>query len=43
GSVVLDPALLPDGTVEEVEAKQAEILDGSFTVDVNDEEPKSSM
>jgi len=43
GSVVLDPTLLPDGTVEEVEAKQAEILDGSFTVDVNDEEPKSSM
>ncbi|MBO6808164.1 BMP family protein [Thalassospira sp.] len=43
GSVVLDPALLPDGTVEEVEAKQAEILDGSFTVEVNDEEPKSSM
>ncbi|MBE69943.1 MAG: BMP family ABC transporter substrate-binding protein [Thalassospira sp.] len=43
GSVVLDPALLPDGTVEEVEVKQAEILDGSFTVDVNDEEPKSSM
>lgn len=43
GSVVLDPALLPDGTVKEVEAKQAEILDGSFTVDVNDEEPKSTM
>lgn len=43
GSVVLDPALLPDGTVEEVEAQQAEILDGSFTVEVNDEEPKSSM
>ncbi|WP_417828995.1 BMP family protein [Thalassospira sp.] len=43
GSVVLDPALLPDGTVEAVEAKQAEILDGSFTVEVNDEEPKSSM
>jgi basic membrane lipoprotein Med (substrate-binding protein (PBP1-ABC) superfamily) len=43
GSVVLDPALLPDGTVEEVEAKQAEILDGSFTVEVNDEEPKSTM
>ena len=43
GSVVLDPALLTDGTVEEVEAKQAEILDGSFTVEVNDEEPKSSM
>jgi basic membrane lipoprotein Med (substrate-binding protein (PBP1-ABC) superfamily) len=43
GSVVLDGSLLPDGTVADVEAKQAEILDGSFTVEVNDEEPKSSM
>lgn len=43
GSVVLDPALLPDGTVADVEAKKAEILDGKFTVTVNDEEPKSSM
>lgn len=43
GSVVLDGSLLPEGTVAKVEAKQAEILDGSFTVNVNDEEPKSSM
>jgi basic membrane lipoprotein Med (substrate-binding protein (PBP1-ABC) superfamily) len=43
GTVVLDSALLPEGTVAEVDAKQAEILDGSFTVKVNDEEPKSSM
>ena len=43
GSVVLDSALLPDGTVADVEAKKAEILDGKFTVTVNDEEPKSSM
>ncbi|WP_156111618.1 BMP family protein [Thalassospira australica] len=43
GSVVLDGSLLPDGTVEAVEAKEAEILDGSFTVEVNDEEPKSTM
>ncbi|WP_336083018.1 BMP family protein [Thalassospira sp. CH_XMU1448-2] len=43
GSVVLDASLLPEGTVAKVEAKQAEILGGKFTVTVNDEEPKSSM
>ena len=43
GTVVLDSSLLPEGTVAEVDTKQAEILDGSFTVKVNDEEPKSSM
>lgn len=43
GSVVLDASLLPEGTVAKVEAKQAEILGGTFSVTVNDEEPKSSM
>lgn len=43
GSVVLDPALLPDGTVKDIAAKEAEILADKFTVTVNDEEPKSSM
>jgi basic membrane lipoprotein Med (substrate-binding protein (PBP1-ABC) superfamily) len=43
GSVVLDASLLPEGTVAKVEAKQAEILGGKFSVTVNDEEPKSSM
>ncbi|MDP2696609.1 BMP family protein [Thalassospira sp.] len=43
GSLVLDPALVPAETVTEVEAKQAEILDGMFRVNVNDGEPQSSM
>lgn len=40
GSMVLDPALVPAEVVEKVEARQQEILDGLFRVNVNDAEPK---
>ncbi|HGG04902.1 MAG TPA: BMP family ABC transporter substrate-binding protein [Aliiroseovarius sp.] len=43
GSVVLDENLVPADIVAQINAKQAAILDGSFTVTVNDNEPVSDM
>ena len=43
GSLVMDLELVPDAVVAEVEAKQGEILEGMFRVNVNDEEPKSDQ
>ncbi|HHG88953.1 MAG TPA: BMP family ABC transporter substrate-binding protein [Devosia sp.] len=41
GSLVMDTSLIAPETVELVNAKTAAILDGSFTVTINDEEPVS--
>ncbi len=43
GSLVYDEALVPAELGERVEAKEAAILDGSFTVEIDDTEPESSM
>ncbi|MHB2166308.1 BMP family protein [Alsobacter sp. R-9] len=39
----LDPALVPQATIDLVKAKEKEIADGVFRVDVNDAEPKSTL
>ncbi|PZO80572.1 MAG: BMP family ABC transporter substrate-binding protein [Mesorhizobium amorphae] len=39
----LDPALVPQDVIDTVKAKEAEIRAGTFTVAINDEEPKSTM
>jgi basic membrane lipoprotein Med (substrate-binding protein (PBP1-ABC) superfamily) len=39
----LDPKLVPQDVIDAVKAKEKEILDGLFRVDVNDAEPKSTM
>lgn len=41
GSLVVDAAMVPADIIEKVEAKQSEILDGLFRVNVNDERPVS--
>jgi len=41
GSVVVDENLVPADIVEAIKAKEAAILDGSFVVKVNDNEPVS--
>lgn len=41
-SLVYDDKLVPADVASMVEAKQAEILSGAFTVEVNDTEPKSN-
>ncbi|WP_371225458.1 BMP family protein [Roseovarius sp. 2305UL8-3] len=41
GSLVLDENLVPAEVVEAVKAKEAEIMDGLFRVNVNDERPVS--
>ncbi|PHQ99160.1 MAG: BMP family ABC transporter substrate-binding protein [Marinosulfonomonas sp.] len=41
GSVVVDAALVPADVVSMIEAKKAAIMDGSFTVTVNNDEPVS--
>lgn len=38
----LDPKLVPQDVIEAVKAKEKEILDGGFRVNVNDAEPKSN-
>lgn len=38
----LDPKLVPQDVIDLVKAKEKEILDGEFRVNVNDAEPKSS-
>ena len=43
GSIVYDESLVPAEVVAGVEAKQQAIMDGSFEVAINDEEPVSSM
>jgi basic membrane lipoprotein Med (substrate-binding protein (PBP1-ABC) superfamily) len=43
GSFVVDAALSDAATVEAVKAKEQEIKDGLFRVNVNDAEPKSTM
>jgi basic membrane protein A len=43
GSFVADEALVDPALIEQVKAKEAEIKGGSFTVEINDEEPKSTM
>jgi basic membrane protein A and related proteins len=43
GSLVFDETLVDAAVAEQVRAKEAEIKAGTFTVDVNDEEPKSTM
>ncbi len=42
GSLVVDEALVPADVLAKVKEREAEILDGSFTVKVNDEPPVSS-
>ncbi|MES0870157.1 BMP family protein [Pseudovibrio sp. SCP19] len=42
GSLVVDEALVDADLLGKVKAVEASILDGSFTVEINDEEPKSS-
>lgn len=42
GSLVLDEALVPAGVVSAVKAKEQEILDGLFRVNVNDARPSST-
>jgi basic membrane lipoprotein Med (substrate-binding protein (PBP1-ABC) superfamily) len=42
GSLVYDAALVPEDLVAKVKAQEKAILGGSFTVTVNDEEPKPS-
>jgi basic membrane protein A and related proteins len=39
----LDPALVPADVIASVKAKEKEILDGLFRVNVNDVEPKSTL
>jgi len=39
----LDPALVPADVIALVKAKEAEILNGEFRVNVNDAEPKSTL
>ncbi len=41
GSLIMDTSLIDPETVELVNAKSASIMDGSFTVTINDEEPVS--
>ena len=41
GSVIVDDALVPADVVSMIEAKKAAIMDGSFTVTVNNDEPVS--
>ncbi|WP_171125791.1 MULTISPECIES: BMP family protein [unclassified Ruegeria] len=41
GSMVLDEELVPSDVVEAVNARQAEIMDGLFRVNVNDDRPVS--
>ena len=41
GSLVMDEALVPAEVVEKVRAKEAEIMEGMFRVNVNDERPVS--
>ena len=41
GSMVLDESLVPADVVSAVKAKEAQILDGSFKVSVNDDAPAS--
>lgn len=43
GSLVLDEELVPVEIVEDVRAKEEEILEGLFRVNINDSEPKSTM
>jgi basic membrane lipoprotein Med (substrate-binding protein (PBP1-ABC) superfamily) len=43
GSMVLDEELVPADVVEAVNARQAEILDGLFRVNVNDDRPVSDQ
>ena len=43
GSLVMDSGLVPADVQEAVQAKEKEIRDGAFKVEVNDEEPKSTM
>lgn len=43
GSFVVDESLVPADAVEAARAKEQEILDGLFRVNVNDSEPKSTM
>ena len=43
GSVVVDEELAGADAVAAIEAKEAEIMDGSFTVEIDDSEPSSSM
>jgi basic membrane protein A and related proteins len=43
GSLVMDAALVPADVQEAVQAKEKEIRDGAFKVEVKDEEPKSTM
>jgi len=41
GSMVLDESLVPSDIVSRVKAKEQEILDGLFRVNVNDARPQS--
>ena len=41
GSLVLDSALVPTEVVDQVKAREAEIMDGLFRVNVNDDRPVS--
>ncbi|POF33623.1 BMP family protein [Roseibium marinum] len=43
GSFIVDESLAPADAVEAAKAKEAEINDGLFRVNVNDSEPKSTM
>ena len=43
GSFVADEALVDPALLDKVKAKEAEIKAGSFTVEVDDAEPKSTM
>ena len=43
GSLAYDEALVPAELAEEVRAREAAILDGSFAVEIDDSEPESSM
>jgi basic membrane lipoprotein Med (substrate-binding protein (PBP1-ABC) superfamily) len=43
GSFVADETLVDPALLEKVKAKEAEIKGGSFTVEINDAEPKSTM
>ncbi len=42
-SFVADPELAADGSIDAAKAKEKDILDGSFTVEVDNDEPKSTM
>ncbi|MBN9023676.1 MAG: BMP family protein [Rhizobiales bacterium] len=42
GSLVFDATLVDPAVAEKVKAKEAEIMDGSFTVEIDDSEPKST-